>query len=442
MQNRCVSLFVLMAVALFFSGTAGQAQEVQWVGELCSVHVLPKMHANSAISLLIDEGDAIREKVPSLREEMDFPVPKEYRDFPHHPFWRKGAMYQIAEGLPVAKGDGRRVRPWTFAKWEEGRWRLLGLFEPDGRELLEAIPCDNGRFIVVSCFRSLIENRSPDRSPFHLASFQEGSTELKVRHSIDHGQDELRQYMRDEECFKLARLSSIAVTDSHAVLVNPSTGLYWVFSLEKASLVKAGSIFKKVTTEMTAKGGFPDAVLWVNPEKAGTVLVAAQDEDCFIAEKGDYYKEWNDLSQNNPGMTIQEMEMLMAPREKQLRENSPHIVWYRIHPENGRVERLHEPPEGGAVLRNGLEHETFRPMPDGSVKMGWGVGKLYEQLGIDAKKETDKILAALPRPGRIAPENGAAKPDQADSAPPPEGEGADKNENKGEPKSDAQIARG
>jgi hypothetical protein len=425
-----VPLSPLLAMTLFFSGVAGLAQEVQWVGDLCSTAVLPKMHANYTVSLLIDENDAIREKVPSLKDEKGFPCSMEHSGVQGRPFWRKGVMYQIAECLSVTKDDGRRVRPWAFAKWEDGGWRLVGIFEPDDRELLEAIPCDDNRFIVVSCGRDLIDDRSPDRSPFLVASFSEGSTELKARHRIDHGQDELRPHMRGDGCFKLAYLSRKAMTDGHAVLVNSRTGLYWVFSLEKASLVRAGNIFKKVTTEMIAKGGFPDAVLWVNPEKAGTVLVEAQDEDYLIAEKGDYSKEWNEMSRNNPGMPIQEMERLMAPREKEIRENSPHIVWYRIHPENGRVEMLHEPPDGGAKLRSGWEDEVFRPMSDGSVKMGWGVGKLYEKLGIDVKNEMGSALLP-PHPDEIRLGSEASEPDNVGGDAPPEDNAADGGADKG-----------
>jgi len=59
------------------------------------------------------------------------------------------------------------------------------------------------------------------------------------------------------------------MTDDHAVPVNGSAGLYWVFSLEKASLVKAGGTFRNVTPEMAAKGGSGQAALRVNPERGG-----------------------------------------------------------------------------------------------------------------------------------------------------------------------------
>jgi hypothetical protein len=192
------------------------------------------------------------------------------------------------------------------------------------------------------------------------------------------------------------------------VLINPKTGLYWVFSLEKARLVRAGNIFKKVTPEMIAKAGFTDAVLHVAPEKQGTVLVMAQDEDCFT-KNGDYWEEICEMLNSRmngfvPGdmspdeehefiMKIHgEVAEIMRPRMKQLVENSPHLVWYRIHPESGRAERLIDPPEGGARSRwfDGREtwgNSGFSPMPDGSVKMLSDMPKDADGTESDAETE-------------------------------------------------------
>jgi hypothetical protein len=198
------------------------------------------------------------------------------------------------------------------------------------------------------------------------------------------------QFSDDTRFFELPLFNSNpALTDSHAVLVSQTTGLYWVFSLEKASLVKAGSIFKKVTSKMMDNRWNKNLpVLCVNPEKAGTILVEAQDEDHFTRETGDYDAEYWELVLKK-GMTFEETDQAMTPRLEQLRKNSPHTVWYRIHPENGRVEKLHEPPEGGARLREGDKNDVFRPMPDGSVKMGWDIAKLTEKLA-DWRAKADK----------------------------------------------------
>jgi hypothetical protein len=320
---------------------------------------------------------------------------------------------------------------WTFFKWEEGEWRLLGRYiaksAMPGFTGMNAIPCDGDRFILVS-YVPQADDGGRDWSPFRVASFPEGSESLRLGSAIDHGHDALRQHVSDQFRTDLELFGDMAVTDSHAVVVHPYTGLFWVFSLEKARLVKAGSIFKKLTPEMIANDGFTNAVLCVNPERQGTVLVAAQDEDYFT-KNGDYWKEFREIrsgrlrewekfrdakgdrSEDSEAIArsikdwseafnviSKEVAEAMRPRLRQLLENSPHVVWYRIHPENGSVERLLEPPKGGARLRGddgweNWESNSFRPMPDGSVRMGWDLrhvdkpkAQVSAPMGADDKK--------------------------------------------------------
>jgi hypothetical protein len=277
---------------------------------------------------------------------------------------------------------------WTFAKYEDGEWYPLGHFENTYSGPIGAIPCDEGRYILVS--DSMAFSPWPDSSPFHVISFVEGSAKPRFGRSLDYVPDELMQFSDDTKIFNLPLGNSLpAFTDSHAVIVSQTTGLYWVLSLEKASLVKAGGIFKKVTPEMMDNRWSKNLpVLCLNPEKAGTFLVEAQDEDYFTRETGDYEKEYWELVLDK-GMSLEEADGTMAPTREQWRKNSQHIVWYRIHPENGRAEKLHEPPQGGARLRDVNKNDVFRPMPAGSVKMGWDGTKLTEKLA-DWRAKADK----------------------------------------------------
>jgi len=161
------------------------------------------------------------------------------------------------------------------------------------------------------------------------------------------------------------------MTDSFATLISPTTGLYWIFSLETASLKRTGNIFRNVTPEMISKGGFSGgAVLCAHPEKDGTVLVSAQMENLFIYETSNVEKEIGELMQQNPAMTGREALDLFRARKKELADRSPMIDWYRIYPESGKVEKLGLPPEGGATEREGGKNDIWRPLPDGSVRMG------------------------------------------------------------------------
>jgi hypothetical protein len=453
-SRRALSL-PLLAAALFLVGTVAQAQSFsgQWVGDLYSAYVI---RGSDLAYVLIDEDDRIREEIPRIRPK-DFPPERLLQDS-RTPFWHGGAMYQVFSSDYFDRESEGGAYSWSFFKWEEGEWRVLGRYAAEpampGYTGMNAIPCDGGRFILVSYVPPEADSAG-GWQPFCVASFPEGSESLRLDYAIDHGQDALRRHVSGQFRTHLELFGYTAVTDSHAVVVHPYTGLFWVFSLEKAKLTKAGGIFKKVTPEMIANGGFTGAVQCVNPERQGTVLVAAQDEDYFI-RNGDYWKEYVEAriarlddweksrdardDESNDADAVarslkeweeafnvisKEVTEEMRPRRKMLLENSPHIVWYRIHPENGRVERLLEPPEGGAALRgddgwDNWESNEFRPMPDGSVKMGWVPGKIKEKAGdgpgVAGKKEAAGGAKATgsdqdgegPADGDAPPEDNAA----------------------------------
>jgi hypothetical protein len=293
--------------------------------------------------------------------------------------------------------------------------------------MIKAIPIDNNRFIIVSNRSDLIDDNRAERTPFHLAAspspseiqtarfvnfypfrqsreqtwrrfspaWRDGelggipkelneeetakfNEQLRIRllSPIDHGREDLRKYMSDPAWFALAWRSAVAITGDYAVLVNQQTGLYWIFSLRNGSLKKTGNIFKKMTPEILNEGGFFRTgtvrmpVICVNPEKDGTILVAAEDEDFFLTEKGDPGKEANEIWQNMPEpKTMQDFANIFDQKERELYERNPYIVWYRLYPEEGRVEMLSQAPEGG-TLNRGDARGAWRPMPDGSVRMG------------------------------------------------------------------------
>ena len=319
--------------------------------------------------------------------------------------------------------DGSTYQKYEFMKWQEGEWHFLGEYKDPAKQRGDAadgwydsslrfFPCDNDRFIAVSWFKDIVDDKRPDRSPFAKMRLHPSKKELVLDGSIPYGIDELSKQLSDRNIRGVFTLPSNAhhiVTGKYATIINQVTGLYWCFNLEKATLVKAGSIFKGIDPEemlkTIQKGGFTMAVLGANPEKDGTVLVSALEE---AALKGGVADKWKDLEEkyNKPlskDLTEQEREKLNREREKafiedqkKLAKGSPYIVWYRIHPENGRVEKLGTPPIGGAYERAGFfsklwlgmefwRADEWRPLPDGSVRMGL--------LEVKASKTTDKKTA-------------------------------------------------
>ena len=402
------SLFAgALALLLFCAGAPAHAQprRGQWVGDHYLVEALLGSSADTLHAFLIDENDEVHLKIPNFRYSADFPIPRDEYLGPFSIVWHDGAAYSLACGPGNELGeDGRRMRRHFYAKWEDGAWSLLGEFKVPRDELfLHPIPCDGDRLILVSNYQDLTGNAGPDCTPFAKFSIVEGTTDMRLEAAIDHGQDGLRPYMSDPEIFKLASEFKLVMTENHATLINTDTGLYWVFSLEKATLVHAGNIFKGVTPEMIARGGFCWIVLCANPEKAGTVLISAQEEDFFLGEIGNRWEDEVNKLINMPGLTEEEIYKIWRIRYQEALDKSPFAAWYRLDPESGRVEKLREPPEGGTRLRGerwDYYIDTWRPMPDGSVKMGWRRSVITDKLEKSREKtETENGDDAAPPEG-------------------------------------------
>jgi hypothetical protein len=357
-----------------------QSVKGQWVGD--SYLVFSESRGDSYV--FIDENDNIQLTIPSVKNAVDFPVPYEFcrESSWWSSCWRNDALYTLAYGAKENNEDGSRFTRWTFAKWQNNEWRLIGEYKAPAPGLLSAIPCDRDRFIAISSAKDLSNDGRIDRTPFHLMSVIEDRKEINLDSPIDHGQDELRKYMSNPECFELAWSGKVVMTDSHAVLVSKNTGLYWIFSLEKASLTKAGNIFKSATPEWIAKGGFAGAVICVNPEKNGTVLISALEESLFMKERADANKIAQDYEEKYPYLEFESILSIMEFYQKEIDDRNPFIVWYRIHPESGKAEKLDAPPEGGTYLRSGWKKNIWRPMPDGSIKMGWNERNITEKAEI------------------------------------------------------------
>jgi hypothetical protein len=376
---------------------------------------------DSFIWLFVDEKDNVSRVVPNVRNAAEFLGPCQSCVDSSDLYWHGGALYALATGGRETGGDGAGFRHHFFAKWEGGGWSLVGTYKTretgEETDLLRFVPCDGGRFIVISDKTDLFDGKRTDRSPFCRMSAAEGGGEMRLDASIDHGQDALRKYMPDPDCFKLALFSDVIITEGRATLVNRDTGLYWVFSTETAALVKAGSIFGGMAPERMANGGIGRAVLCVNPEKSGTVLLSAQDEALLLAEKEDAWREVREMYDRLPdGQCDEGINEFLVRRLEEIKARSLLIVWYRIHPENGRVERLPAPPEGGASIREGWDNERWRPMPDGSVRMGW------DPHYVDKVKAQASNWVGDPK-GETAPKEASGAEPDAEGDAPAEGDG-------------------
>jgi hypothetical protein len=402
----------ILSISMLSSGAPAFAQgSGQWVDGLFFCSGLADH------TVLIDKNNIVQKRIPLVGQSPDIPAAFSKPTWAINHYWYGDRLFAFTNSREKRE-DGTSYERFCIAEYQEGEWQYLGDFKTDKENfMLSAIPCANGRFIFVNYSSDLWDNGRPDRSPFARASFHPGKAELRIDSPIDHGQDGLRPYMHMKSCFGLAWVTRKVVTGEYATLICTETGLYWIFSLEKASLVKAGNIFRDAKAEWVARGGLENAVLCVRPEIGGTVLVAAQDEDFVMTETDTIEDEVQELLSKKAFKTDQDMYDYYERRRRELAERNPFIVWYRIYPETGKVEKLAYPPEGGTVHREGGKNDVWRPMPDGSVQMGWRESMIKEQpepdkkadAAVDAKEE--KAESAAP------PSKADAPPPQTDTGP-------------------------
>ena len=429
---------MLVTLFLFFSLSSGalvyaQNDPGQWVGDLYLMGSYPgeakTRPIKDRVHILVDEKDVIHRTIPNLTKAKDFSVSDSHNQSANFVIWHvmrsigsiafgtwhhNDAFYAMAcaTGLssesPTDDGqsttsyftreDGSEFLRWFFAEQkddDDDGWQYLGFYdtEPDA-DLWKAIPCDNNRFIIIA-FKPVSYDGSKRTPFFRITLPNNDKKEFRLDSYIDYGQDELRDYMSDDEISRLVIDSDIIVTDKFATLVNNKSGLYWIFSKEKASLVKSGSIFNKLKANQLDSNSFEHPVLCANPEKDGTVLISAQDEDYLLKAKmsdDDILKELNELSRSGYFKSFEEGNEWFGRRRREREKitGTPFIVWYRIYPETKKVEKLTSPPEGGSLLKDASVNTKWRPMPDGSVKMG-GAHELEWPTPEETKKEPNKI---------------------------------------------------
>ena len=357
-----------------------QPTPVQWVGDLLFIN-----NRNNGAYCLIDENNILKQEIPFVANLTDFPLPQPLRSSEFVCGWHNDGLYAVLSGALEENADGSKFRRNTFAKWQNGEWDILGSFkmtdDPKNiryiRNYLKAIPCDNDRFVVISGSTDL---KGSYVTPFARMSLNSATKEIRFDAFIDHGQDEIRDHMSKPEYFRLAGFTShIIMTDSYATLLNWTTGMYWIFSLEKASLVKSGKIFKSMTVEKIAKVKTSTSVIMsAHPEKDyGTILISSREESAIDAEI-DLDEEMTEfmvkhrVGQPDSTVKYQDYSDLLDKRRKEVARQHPWIVWHRLYPETGKIEKIMN-PEGAAIERGDEFMKTYfwRPMPDGSVKMGY-----------------------------------------------------------------------
>lgn len=406
MSLRYSILYLLRNVLVLVYGLSAPAQilgiQGQWVDDLFIFHSPLLMGP----TFLLDDNDNVKKEIPFIANLTDFDLPVELRRLAIQPasYYNDGIYSVVFGGFEEESPNGTRFRRFSLVNYQNDEWQYIGSYKAEHKEdkkgwlLMAILQCDDDRFIAVSN-EDLGGNLDSRKTPFARLALNREKKEFRFVSSIDHGQNDLRAFMSDNNniCFSYAFSSRFLLTKNYATLLNYKTGLYWIFSLEKATLVRAGNIFSMMEPEMLKEGGFDKAVLCANPEKDGSVLISAQSEKQFRAES-EYKKEIDELMNKhnigkpNATMTPQEFTKIFFEHNREVAYINPEIVWYRLYPENGKVEKLAMPPVGAAVDRDLGKNDYWRPMSDGSVKMApefKRTGKIELELKNDEHKKAN-----------------------------------------------------
>jgi len=401
----------IVAALLLASGTLALAQDSpgQWVGDKYFVSVQSGSGKDATrLKYFIDEKNNVADLKNYGGQMFSFWLDDGYEN----------ALYSTTTGLRKTKED-LLCEAFYYLKWQDDKWDIIGeYYSPEifadredygkkgggGLAFSRAFPCENNRLIVVTWSKDMVDNNRPirDRSPFAVMKLNPDKKVLQVERSIDYGIDDLKEHLSEAKVFSNPANAEYMVAGKYGVIINRVSGLFWCFNLEKASLVKAGSVFKNIEPKeilsAIRKGGFTMAVFCCNPEKEGTVLISAMEEAALKNGAGDKWDDLRETMDKNSDLTEKEREKLFLEQQKKIDQYSRWVVWYRLHPENGRIEKLDVPPIGASVakagffsklmnLKNFWRVNEWRPMPDGSVKMGMLNPKAPEEK---SKKENDK----------------------------------------------------
>jgi len=369
----------VLFLTLLISCSVGHAQDLpypgQWVKDLYLVRHIAGSGSQAINTMaFIDDNNIIHPVHPDIEIPVDFKVPEKYGSFAPQKYWYNDALYVLAStpGKLERAEDGSTFIRYNFLKWQEGEWHFLGDYKDrtSRSSWLRFFPCDNDRFIIISGVNELAGKAGREGTPFYRMSIRPGSKpEIRLDSSIDPRFDELREHVSNSIFFRMAANSLYVITDKYAVIVHPNTGLYWVFSLEKASLTRTGTIFRKVTPEIIAQNGWVEAITCVNPEKDGTVLLSAVQLESVLSDSDNTWGAVSAILTEHPGLSDVEAYTKFKERIEELKNRNSNLDWYRIDPESGRLEK-NLTPEGAAYVRKAGESNAWRPLQDGSIRMG------------------------------------------------------------------------
>lgn len=344
----------IFLILIAFGGCLFAQDPGQWVAKGFLFPTGDPLHPTGTI---LDGKNRILEQLPSLKAQANAGLA-----LPARPFHALGAFHQGL--LSRGKETGRVVS--RLYRLERDQWQLEAELDyPKDRGLLRLLPCGENRYLGIST-RDLREPLpSSGGSPFSLLHRNADNT-LQVGSVIDPKCSELA---KGGSPYGRAGLGKLVFTDHHATLMDLDSGLYWIFRLDKAQLAHHGRLYAKVSDQLLKADQVRKTILGIHPTPDGDLLIMARLEEVVVAGTPDPMKQAQTyLAQ--PGADPDHGFRLASEGQRQLVDRNPLVKWFRLDPETGALKVLPLPPPGGSEVLEAEQGYAWRPLPDGTLKMG------------------------------------------------------------------------
>lgn len=304
-----------------------------------------------------------------------------------------GVAYFLDGRLWFSGWDGQRE---VLFEHKNNAWsEVAAVPSPDRKRRSHLVPLRNGRFLAFSPRDPELKPDQP--SPWFFGVYaKDDSGELRLR-TMETMSD--KAWHKDPNLRRmLLGLQASVVVEDHFVLCCPEYGQFWVFSLEDGRLRRTMEIYGGKAAKLLAGRSVPRMVTQFQPQKDGTLLIAARDEAVLdaipeLARRAELANQQvlgGPLSGDQIGaagrfVEMQYQEMLMqVPQQR----------WFELDPATGSVKRRNPSPVGALDL---IPHVS----PEAASKTFWMVdaeGKVsYTASDFSAFRKAEDG-ASRPRP--------------------------------------------
>lgn len=266
------------------------------------------MYAKNRIEVL-GENDKIVRKIPAPPRN-DAPYPGDLYFLDGRFFCTRGKNVQIESG---------RIRIDEILEFVDERWVQLAHYR-HSHGLVRFLPIRNDLYIGATIHPHAIEVNGKSY-PFGLFKTN-AKSQLELTSVYDLGLEKPFFNAKNEISYPSMSMSVMthqsALTGDQLVIAS-DYGHFWVFDLNKGTMVRSEKLFSSVTDKMLEKNALFPALLGFQPTRDGAILIASRCEDAVLYALNTHespvgktitqFKEWIGLTNSfNPTIRWSEFE--------------------------------------------------------------------------------------------------------------------------------------